>query len=381
MPAETSPAPRFPPDSGLHPFDLTGSAFASPVVSSMANGVLPEVFTVRDVARATGASERSIQALVDAGMVSTLPVGGRRTYLDYDEAIRVGRALVHGENLLETADSAAMLFRKTLERPRPRVPFAISTVAHIGAVSTIVLATLAMGAAAPQTSLAARSQPAHLVYLTLPGPGGGGGGGGEKKPQPAPRAKRQGKRALSSPIPSRPLPANPPPQAPVPRPPEQPVQAPVVEVPADPADRPGVVEDVPAPEESRGPGAEGIAGAGTNGGMGDGDGEGIGPGEDEGTGGGPYRPGSGIEPPSVLREVKPLYTEAARQRALQGDVLLEIVVRRDGSVGDVRIVKRLGHGLDQRAVDAVRQWRFNPARRHGTAVDVLVEVAMEFRLR
>jgi TonB family protein len=83
----------------------------------------------------------------------------------------------------------------------------------------------------------------------------------------------------------------------------------------------------------------------------------------------------------VVREVKPLYTEAARVRGLQGDVLLELVVRRDGSVGDVRIVKGLGHGLDQRAVDAVRQWRFSPARRRGTPVDVLVEVAMEFRLR
>jgi TonB family protein len=83
----------------------------------------------------------------------------------------------------------------------------------------------------------------------------------------------------------------------------------------------------------------------------------------------------------VLREVKPQYTETARQRGLQGDVLLEIVVRRDGSVGDVRIVQGLGHGLDQRAVEAVRQWRFAPAQRLGVPVDVMVEVAMEFRLR
>jgi TonB family protein len=41
----------------------------------------------------------------------------------------------------------------------------------------------------------------------------------------------------------------------------------------------------------------------------------------------------------------------------------------------------LGSGLDQRAIDAVRQWRFNPARRYGTPVDVMVEIAVEFRLR
>ena len=75
------------------------------------------------------------------------------------------------------------------------------------------------------------------------------------------------------------------------------------------------------------------------------------------------------------------YTDEARRRGLQGDVVLEIVVRRDGTVGDVTVLQGLGAGLDQRAVAAVRQWRFAPARRHGTAVDVIVEVAVEFTLR
>jgi protein TonB len=82
-----------------------------------------------------------------------------------------------------------------------------------------------------------------------------------------------------------------------------------------------------------------------------------------------------------LHEVKPDYTEEARRRSLSGDVVLEIVVRADGRVGAVRILQGLGSGLDQRAVEAVRQWRFSPARRFGTPVDVLVEVAVEFRLR
>jgi TonB family protein len=56
-------------------------------------------------------------------------------------------------------------------------------------------------------------------------------------------------------------------------------------------------------------------------------------------------------------------------------------VRRDGSVGDVRVLRGLGGGLDQRAVEAVRQWRFSPAHKQGVPVDVIVEVAVEFKLR
>jgi TonB family protein len=57
------------------------------------------------------------------------------------------------------------------------------------------------------------------------------------------------------------------------------------------------------------------------------------------------------------------------------------VVRSDGMVGNVKVMQGLGGGLDQRAIDAVRQWRFSPARRFGTPVDVMVEVAVEFKLR
>ena len=117
----------------------------------------------------------------------------------------------------------------------------------------------------------------------------------------------------------------------------------------------------------------------------DGSGPGVGPGVDDGTGGGagggPYRPGSGVEPPRLLREVKAQYTEDARTRGITGDVILEIVIRSDGSVGDVKVLRGLGHGLDDRAVAAVRNWKFSPARRLGTPVDVIVEVEVEFSLR
>lgn len=132
---------------------------------------------------------------------------------------------------------------------------------------------------------------------------------------------------------------------------------------------------------SQGSGVGGGAGTGQGVGTGEGRGSGIGDGSGGGTGGGPFRPGSGIEPPRLLREVKAEYTDEARRRGITGDVVLEIVVRRDGSVGDVTVLQGRGAGLDQRAVAAVRQWRFSPARRKGEAVDVLVEVAVEFTLR
>jgi TonB family protein len=155
----------------------------------------------------------------------------------------------------------------------------------------------------------------------------------------------------------------------------------VAPVASDTSDRPGVLTESTAQSPSLGSGEGGGSGTGTGTGVGEGSGSGVGPGSGGGTGGGPYRPGAGITPPEVLREVRPEYTEEARRRNLEGEVLLEVIVRSDGGVGSVRILRGLGAGLDQRAIDAVRQWRFSPARRHGTPVDVLVEVAVEFRLR
>jgi TonB family protein len=157
--------------------------------------------------------------------------------------------------------------------------------------------------------------------------------------------------------------------------------APVASIAADPADRVGVPNDTPSPAASHGPGSGGGVGSGKGAGIGEGDGGGIGPGSGGGTGGGPYRPGSGVLPPQLVREIRANYTDDARRRGVEGDVMLEIVVRRDGSVGNVRVLQSLGSGREQKAIEAVRQWRFTPATRYGTPVDVIVEVAVGFKLR
>ena len=95
------------------------------------------------------------------------------------------------------------------------------------------------------------------------------------------------------------------------------------------------------------------------------------------------RPGRDVARPQVLSEVKPNYTESAKKERIEGLVRMEVVVKDDGSVGDVKVIKSLDekHGLDQEAVKAMKQWRFKPGTKSGKAVPVLVEVEMTFTLK
>jgi TonB family protein len=253
----------------------------------------------------------------------------------------------------------------------------------------VAIASMGLTARSVVTTEEKATEPMRLVFLATPGPGGGGGGGGLRQQLPPPKAQRLGRSKLSSPLPPRPEPklavaqTKPPEPKPDPLKSEQlpVVVAPIVTVPADTRNRVGTLEQSTADADSHGAGSGGGIGAGTGTGIGPGQGPGIGPGSGGGTGGGPYRPGSGITPPRLVREVKADYTEDARRRGIAGEVVFEIVVRRDGSVGDVRLLHGLGYGLDDRAVQALRQWRFAPAERQGVPVDVVVEVSVEFRLR
>src|SRR5262249_4613148 len=160
----------------------------------------------------------------------------------------------------------------------------------------------------------------------------GGGGGGLRQPAPPPKAMREGRHPISSPVPAvKPIVPNPAPPEPLKSEPLPAGIAPLVYSPADSENSIGVPEDTIAGNAPQRPGSGGGAGTGAGAGLGSGPGPGVGPGSGGGTGGGPYRPGSGIEPPRLLREVKADYTEDARQRGLSGEVVMEIIVRRDGS--------------------------------------------------
>ena len=346
----------------------------------------PAVYTMREVALASGVQTAEIDALVAAGSIRTIV--SHADFVSEREAVRVVRAL-RNRNVRDAVgqDTPAT-------RGRRFVPSLVFSGTLHAAMLAGLLAISSLGLAGPEARQTPRapSQPTRIVYLVQPGPGGGGGGGGKLQLAPPPRAKRKAPkpRRVSSPMPPRRPPPPPvvvaqrPVERPAPPPPPpaaQPVAAPIATVPADTQDRTGVMNETPSKTDSAGPGTHGGVGSGQGTGIGEGEGPGVGPGSGGGTGGGPYRPGSGVSPPELLREVKPDYTDDARRRGVEGDVVLEIVVRHDGTVGSVRVVERLGAGLDERAVAAVRQWRFKPATLRGTPVDVEVEVAVEFKLR
>ena len=97
-----------------------------------------------------------------------------------------------------------------------------------------------------------------------------------------------------------------------------------------------------------------------------------------------YKPGeSGATAPMLVKETKAHYTDEARAKGIQGIVELEAVVLEDGTVGDVTVTRSLDdkYGLDQAAVDAMKEWVFKPGQKDGKAVRVAVTVEMSFTLK
>jgi len=348
-----------------------------------------DLYSLGEIAAAAGVADGVVLDLAARGCLPTLEPLVAGAPLDTLVASRVAvsavRALASGATL-GSDDRAVLAIAASTSRPTG-LPVAVSTGLHalVGlTIAAIASLGFSLRAEAPRDEVVSH-EPVRLVYLALPGEGGGGGGGGRKQPLPAPKAQREGTHSLASPLPARQLP----PPAPEPARVEPleakilpPVMVPVASAPSDAANVEGIMKDAPAPPApSQGSGTGGGAGTGRGSGLGEGDGSGIGDGSGGGMGGGPYRPGSGVEPPRLLREVKATYTDEARRAGVAGEVEMEITVRRDGTVSDVRILRGLGGGLNERAAAAVRQWRFAPTRLKGTPVDVIVEVAVQFTLR
>jgi protein TonB len=352
-----------------------------------------DVYTVREIALAARVQERLVAEHV--GRLGLDLVRGE--FISAPDAIRLVR-------LLGSRVDEPPLSLLPDRRRRTGLSLVLSGAAHLVALLLLVTAaSLGLLSATDTDEVVQNPEKLRLVFLMSPGPGGGGGGGGLEMPAPPPPAKREAPlRQRASPVPpvrrlvppQRPdppqRPTPPPPQRPpvevptviVPPPPPAPaVNAPVVPVAADPVTQTGLPVESTRSADSQGPGRGGGVGTGSGTGLGEGEGSGLGPGSGGGTGGGPFRPGSGIEPPVLIREIRPVYTTEARRRAVEGDVLLDIVVRDNGTVGAIRVTRGLDAGLDQKAIEAVRQWRFQPARRRGTPVEVVVEVAVEFKLR
>jgi TonB family protein len=362
------------------------------------------VFSIDEIARAARVSPATVRFAIGRGGI--VAIGG---FVVADDAVRLVRAL----RRTRVPDVSPAL-RAAGARPMAVTPGrrGLSLICSGTLHALLLLALIAASALGLLTARATEQRvdpkPVHLVYVISPGPGGGGGGGGLETPTPPRPAERKAtvRKTESRPVPPPPIrrptprpptvspavvpPAPqpvivpvvvPPARAALPAPPAPIVQAPVMSAPADRTDTPGTPAESRELTPSVGPGTGGGIGTGSGSGTGEGQGPGLGDGTGGGSGGGPFKPGSGIDPPSLLREVRPSYTDDARRRAIEGDVVLEVVVQRDGSVGNVRVLQTLGAGLEQKAIEAVRQWRFAPAKRLGTSVDVVVEVSVEFKLR
>jgi TonB family protein len=205
---------------------------------------------------------------------------------------------------------------------------------------------------------------------------GGGGGGGEHKQIP----QTQGKipkfemtritPPLMTPHPTPKLPAEPtllgPPELKIPSPNDPNFGDPLAAL----------------MTASAGSGGGGGMGTGDGGGIGSGSGGGLGPGYGGGTGGGAFRPGTGgVGYPSCLYCPEPQYSEDARKAKFQGIVVLQVIIQPDGHATNIQVVKGAGLGLDEKAIEAVKTWRFKPAvGPNGTPVATITPIEVNFRL-
>jgi protein TonB len=263
---------------------------------------------------------------------------------------------------------------------RSRTPQGISVLLHAAVVASLLFfpaaaANLILPAV---TSVTMLTSPPPLALPPDPAKSGGGGGGGMKTPTP----------------PSKGVP---------PRGADKQLLPPVVEVKNLAPDL--VVEPtLLAPQlaylpqfnlttigdpngvvgpPSAGPGNGGGIGTGKGTGVGDGKGPGFGPGEGGGNGGGPYAYviGGGLTPPSLLSKVLPEYSDDARKARIQGIVELIVIVNADGSLTMESVNRSLGFGLDQKAIEAVKKWKFQPAAKDGKPVAMRVAISVNFTLR
>jgi TonB family protein len=131
---------------------------------------------------------------------------------------------------------------------------------------------------------------------------------------------------------------------------------------------------------SQGSGSGSGFGSGEGGGLGSGRGNGVGPGEGGGYGGGLYHVGGGVSNPTLIFAPDPEFSDEARRAKYQGVCVVGLIVDATGNPQHVRIVRALGMGLDEKAMEAVRQYKFKPAQFKGKNVAVEVNIEVNFRI-
>ena len=121
-------------------------------------------------------------------------------------------------------------------------------------------------------------------------------------------------------------------------------------------------------------------GNGSGSGLGSGNGSGLGPGSGGNYGGGLRHVGGGVSSPEVIFKVEPELSEEARKAKFMGVVTVNLIVDTKGLPQNVRVIRGVGMGLDEKALEAVRQYRFKPAMENGHPVPVQVNVEVNFQI-
>ncbi len=95
-----------------------------------------------------------------------------------------------------------------------------------------------------------------------------------------------------------------------------------------------------------------------------------------------YKVGGEVRNPVLVRRTLPLYTSEALRKKIEGKVLIQAVVRKDGSIDSFKILKKLGYGLDERAVKEISEkWEFRPGTLEGKPVNVRVSIEVAFMIK
>jgi len=257
-----------------------------------------------------------------------------------------------------------------------------STVVHIVALALIIVGTILGRRVVQQIVkpnntvelIAPSDMPALQPSKTLSG-GGGGGGDRDKLQASQGRLPKQSMQQFTPPMvvvrnEAPKLPMDPT----VVIPPQVKIQEPNLPNLGDP------LSHMPASIPSNGTGYGGGIGSGSGGGVGSGEGPGFGPGHGGGAGGGAFRVGGGVSAPKAIFTPDPEYSEEARKAKFQGTCVLWLVVGADGKPRDIKVARTLGLGLDEKAIEAVKNWRFEPGMKDGKPVATMVNVEVDFRL-
>ena len=258
---------------------------------------------------------------------------------------------------------------------------AIALATHIGIMllilSPLLYPTIKKATANPVNNTLLTSIDISDYAMKLPlgkDKAGGGGGGGERNPIPATKGKlpKWSMTQIAPPmVKTKPDSKF---EATLLGPPDLKIPSPNLDNYGDPLAK--------LVNSSGGPGGGSGIGSGTGTGIGSGSGGGLGPGSGGGTGGGAFRPGTGgVGYPVCVYCPDPKYSEEARKAKYQGTVVLQAVITVDGRVTEVQVVKGPGLGLEEKAIEAVKDWRLKPAMGpNGKPVPVIVPLEITFRL-